>query len=148
MLRGSFTANIDDKGRLRIPAVYKRFFEEEYAGATNFYVTSLTGENVLIYPMREWEIIESKLAALPSQDPTRKKFLDRTSYFGNEQSVDAQGRIVIPPMLRSQTGLLGEVLVSGQLVYLEVWSADTFRARLNTQPWTDEDAEKIARLGV
>ena len=89
MLRGSFTANIDDKGRLRIPAVYKRFFEDEYAGATNFYVTSLTGENVLIYPMREWEIIESKLATLPSQDPTRKKFLDRTSYFGNEQSVDA-----------------------------------------------------------
>jgi MraZ protein len=148
MLRGSFTANIDDKGRLRIPAVYKRFFEEEYAGATNFYVTSLTGENVLIYPMREWEIIESKLAALPSQDPTRKKFLDRTSYFGNEQSVDTQGRIVIPPMLRSQAGLLGEVLVVGELNYLEVWSADTFRARMNAQPWTDEDAEKIARLGV
>ena len=98
--------------------------------------------------MREWEIIESKLAALPSQDPTRKKFLSRTSYFGNEQIVDAQGRILIPPMLRGETGLLGEVLVVGELVYLEVWSADTFRARLNAQPWTDEDAEKMARLGV
>ena len=149
MLRGSFTASIDDKGRLRIPAVYKRYLEENYAGAADFYMTSVTGESALIYPLREWEIIEAKLMAVASQDPVKKKYLDRTNYFGNEQKMDAQGRILIPPMLRGQAGLLGEALVFGMLNYLEVWRAESFRAlRLDAQPWMDDDAEKLARLGV
>ena len=82
MLRGSYTASIDEKGRMRIPAVFKRYLEENYAGATDYYVTSLTGESALIYPMREWETIEAKLSLLPSQEPAKRKFLDRTNFYG------------------------------------------------------------------
>jgi MraZ protein len=148
MLRGSYAASIDEKGRMRIPAVFKRYLEENYAGATDFYVTSITGESALIYPMREWETIEAKLALLPSQEPTRNKFLARTNYYGQVQSLDAQGRILIHPLLRGKAGLLGEVTVFGSLTYLEVWSAESFRAVRLNEPWTDEDAEQLARLGI
>jgi MraZ protein len=148
MLRGSYTARLDDKGRLKIPADFKRYLEQQY-GHTNFYVTSLTGECARLYPLPEWEEIENKLALLPSMDPAKRKFLDRTNYYGQVQQLDAQGRVLIHPLLRGAAELLGEVMVFGYLTYLEVWSADRFRRlRLDEAPYTDEDAEAIARLGI
>ena len=148
MLRGSYLARMDDKGRLKIPADFKRFLEQQYAGA-DIYVTSLSGEYARLYPLREWEEIENKLALLPSMDPAKRKFLDRTNYYGQVQQLDAQGRLLIHPLLRGAAELLGEVTVLGYLTYLEVWSAERFRrVRLDEEPYTDEDAEAIARLGI
>lgn len=147
MLRGSYTATIDDKGRIKIPASFKRYLDQHY-GNSDFYVTSLDGECARLYPLTEWEEIENKLALLPSMDPVKRKFLDRVNYFGQMQSLDPQGRILIHPLLRSAAELLGEVTVFGYLTYLEIWSADRFRLRLNAHLFTDEDAERIARLGI
>ena len=77
MLRGNYTARIDLKGRLKIPTAFRRQIEERYGREA--YVTSLTGESVRIYPLPEWESIEQRLALLPSMDPARRKFLDRTT---------------------------------------------------------------------
>ena len=148
MLRGSYKANIDEKGRVRIPAAFKRYLDEEYGG-TDFYVTSVDGECARIYPLREWEAIENKLALLPAMDQTKRKFLDRANYYGQMSSFDGQGRMLIHPLLRATAELLGEVTVFGYLTYLEVWSAERFRRdRLETQPFTDDDAETLARLGI
>ncbi|MCI0338052.1 MAG: division/cell wall cluster transcriptional repressor MraZ [Acidobacteria bacterium] len=148
MLRGSYTARMDEKSRLKIPASFKRYLDERY-GRPDYYVTSLTGEYARIYPLQEWEEIENKMALLPTMDPARRKFLDRANYFGQMQQVDAQGRILIHTLLRGTAELLGEVTVFGYLTYLEVWSAERFRRlRLDEQPYSDEDAEAIARLGI
>jgi MraZ protein len=148
MLRGSYTARMDDKGRLKIPADFKRYLDQRY-GSPDFYVTSVDGECARLYPLVEWEEIENKLALLPSMDPAKRKFLDRVNYFGQRQPVDAQGRILIHPLLRGAAELLGDVTVLGYLTYLEVWSLEKFRrVRLDEQPFTDEDAEAIARLGI
>ncbi len=148
MLRGSYNARIDEKGRFKVPATFKRYLEEKY-GSPDFYVTSLEGDCARIYPIREWEEIERKLAEPPVMDPTKKKFLDRTNYWGQMQSVDGQGRILIQPLLRVEANLQGEVMVFGYLSYLEVWSAERFRrARLEERPYTDEDHEAMARLGI
>lgn len=147
MLRGSYTARLDDKGRLKIPADFKRYLDQRY-GRPEFYVTSLSGEHARLYPLAEWEEIENKLALLPSMDPAKRRFLDRANYYGQVQTLDAQGRILIHPLLRGAAELLDEVTVLGYLTYLEVWSADRFRQRLDADPYTDEDAEAIARLGI
>jgi MraZ protein len=148
MLRGSYTARMDEKGRLKIPAGFKRYLDDKYEGV-DYYVTSLTGEYARIYPLQEWGEIENKMALLPTMDPARRKFLDRANYYGQMQQMDAQGRILIPTLLRGSAELLGDVTVLGYLTYLEVWSAERFRRlRLEEQPYTDEDAEAIARLGI
>jgi len=148
MLRGSYTARMDDKGRLKIPADFKRHLDQKY-GSPDLYVTSLSGEYARIYPLKEWEEIENRLALLPSMDPAKRKFLDRTNYYGQLQQLDAQGRLLVHPLLRGAAELLGDVTVLGYLTYLEVWSAERFRrVRLEEQPYADEDAEAIARLGI
>ena len=98
MLRGNYTARIDSKGRLKVPGLFRRYVEEKYGSAC--YVTSLTGECVRIYPMPEWEAIEQRLSLLPSMDPARRKFLDRTNYYGQQSAMDTQGRVLIHPLLR------------------------------------------------
>jgi MraZ protein len=146
MLRGNYITRIDDKGRLKIPTAFRRYLEEKYG--LEFYVTSLTGEYARIYPMKEWAVIEERLAILPSMDPVKRKFLDRANYYGQAQNMDAQGRILIHPLLRSSAEMMGEVAVLGYLNYLEVWSMDRFQARLAAEPYTDDDAAAIARLGI
>ena len=147
MLRGNYTARIDNKGRLKIPTAFRRYLEEKYSSA-EVYVTSLTGECARLYPLAEWESIEQRLALLPSMDPARRKFLDRTNYYGQQAEVDAQGRVLIHPLLRKSAGVVGDVAVLGYLTYLEVWELERFEQRLLSDPYTEEDEAAIARLGI
>lgn len=146
MLRGNYTARIDSKGRLKVPTLFRRYMDEKYGA--NFYVTSLTGDCVRIYPLPEWESIEQRLSLLPSMDPARRKFLDRANYYGQQSAMDGQGRVLIHPLLRKSAEVLGDVAVLGYMTYLEVWELEKFQQRLVSDPYTEEDEAAIARLGI
>ena len=81
-------------------------------------------------------------------DPARRKFLDRTNYYGQQQTMDAQGRVLIHPLLRKSAEVVGDVVVLGYLTYLEVWELDKFQKRMLADPYTEEDEAAIARLGI
>ena len=147
MLRGSYSARIDDKGRLKIPNAFKAFVEDQH-GASGLYVTSVTGESVRVYPMSAWVAVEQRLARMPTAHPARLKFLDRVNYYGQLGEFDAQGRVVIPARLRDSAGMNGEVDVLGQVEYLEVWNHERFLAKLQREPFTDDDARALAEFGV
>jgi MraZ protein len=131
---------------LKVPTPFRRLVEETHG--TGLYVTSLTGESVRIYPLPEWESIEQRLALLPSMDPARRKFLDRTNYYGQQSTLDSQGRVLIHPLLRKSAGVIGDVAVLGYLTYIEVWELERFQQRLLSDPYTEEDEAAIARLGI
>src|SRR5688572_29616865 len=98
MLRGNYPARIDEKGRLKIPAPFKEELEETHG--TKFYITSADGQSARIYPLDEWMKLEEKLKAASTFNQTRRKFLNRTNYYGQQVDMDAQGRVLIPPVLR------------------------------------------------
>lgn len=147
MLRGSYAAKIDDKGRLKIPNAFRALVEDQH-GAAGLYVTSLTGNSVLIYPMSVWLAVEQRLARMPSTHPARLKFLDRVNYFGQVSEFDVQGRVLMPTRLRDAAGMTGEVVVLGQVDYLEVWNHERFQAKLQREPFTDDDARALAEHGI
>ncbi len=146
MLRGNYTVRMDEKGRIKLPAAYRRYIDENYG--SEFYVTSLAGESARLYPMKEWITIEEKLQVQSTEDESVRKFLDRTNYYGQNAEMDSQGRLLVHPLLRSSAQLSGEVAVLGYLRYLEVWELELFRRRLNAEPYTADDAKKLAALGV
>jgi MraZ protein len=146
MLRGNYTARIDSKGRLKVPTPFRRIVEAQHG--QDVYITSLTGDCVRIYPLKEWEAIEQRLALLPTMDPARRKFLDRTNYYGQQAAIDGQGRVLIHPLLRKSAEVIGDVAVLGYLTYLEVWELDKFKQRLLSDPYTEEDEAAMARLGI
>jgi MraZ protein len=146
MLRGSYPARIDDKGRLKIPTAFKALVEDRHG--VDVYVTSVTGESVRIYPMATWLAIEERLRAMPSTHPARLKFLDRVSYYGQASEFDAQGRISIPARLRESAGMSGDVDVLGKVDYLDVWNHERLLAKLQRDPFTDDDARGLAGFGI
>jgi MraZ protein len=146
MLRGNNPATVDGKGRLKIPSAFKTFLDQNYG--TDFYVTSLDGLSVRIYPLLVWREIEDKLVPLPSMNKSVKKFLDRTNYYGQMSRADSQGRILIPSVLRESAAMQGEVAVLGYLKYLEVWNNQRYLEHLEREPFTEEDLKALSDLGI
>jgi MraZ protein len=146
VLRGNYAAKIDDKGRLKIPNAFRALVQGQHG--TELFVTSLTGEYVRIYPMPVWTALEQKLVRAPSTHPARLKFLDRVNYFGQTAEFDAQGRVLIHPRLRDSAGMSGEVDVFGQYDYLDVWNHERFVAKMQREPYTDDDARALSEFGI
>jgi MraZ protein len=145
-LRGTAPARIDDKGRLKVPNGFRTLVQAAYG--RDVFVTSLSGDSVRIYPMPVWEAIEQKLAAMPSTHPSRLRFLDRVNFYGQVGELDVQGRILIHARLRESAGMSGEVDVFGQYNYLEIWNHERFLAKLQREPFTDEDARALSDFGI
>src|SRR5579863_7268983 len=124
MFRGNHPTRVDEKGRLKVPAEFKRVIDEKYG--QQFYITSLDGKVAQIYPFEEWERIEQKLASLSTFNPTKKKFLNRTNYYGQVVEMDGQGRLLVPSLLRDSAEIKGEVAVVGNLKHLEVQSIERY----------------------
>ena len=146
MLRGNHAAKIDDKGRLKIPNAFRALIEKQHGAEV--FVTSLTGEYVRIFPMPVWLALEEKLSRVPSTHPARLKYFDRANFYGQTSEIDAQGRVVIHARLRESAGMSGDVDVFGQYDHLDVWNHERFVAKLQREPFTDDDARALAEFGI
>ena len=144
-LRGNYPAKVDEKGRLKVPV---SFLEELKEYGNQFYITSPTGETARIYPMKVWNEIEDKLAKLPSSNKSKRKFLMRTSYFGQAVELDGQGRVLLPSVLREKAQTKGDVAVLGTLDYLEVINNARALNQMDKDPYTDEDDKALGDLGI
>ena len=146
MFRGNHPTRVDEKGRLKVPAEFKRAIDEKYG--QQFYITSRDGSIAEIYPFEEWKKIEEKLATVSNFNPAKKKFLERVNYYGQMVEMDSQGRVLIPQILRESAEVKGDVLVFGNLTFLEVRNAEAFRKHLEASPLTEEDEKTLADLGI
>ena len=146
MFRGNHPTRVDEKGRLKVPAEFKRVIDEK--DGQHFYITSLDGKVAQVYPFEEWERIEQKLAGLSTFNPTKKKFLDRVNYYGQMVEMDGQGRLLIPQLVRDSAQIKGEVAVLGNLTFLIVRNLEAFRQEIEEQPFTSEDEKTLDDLGI
>lgn len=146
MFRGHEAARIDDKGRLKVPNVFRAALESKYG--REVFLTSLSGEYARIYPMPVWLELEEKLGKMPSTHPSRTRFLDRVNFFGQVGELDAQGRLLIPARLRETATIAGDVDVIGQYNWLDVWNHDRFLTKLQREPYTDDDARALSEHGI
>jgi MraZ protein len=145
-LRGNAPAKIDDKGRLKVPNGFRALIQA--AHGRQLFVTSISGECVRIYPMPVWEALEARLAAVPPSHPARARFADRVNYFGQVAELDAQGRVLIHTLLRDSASMTGDVDVFGKYDHLEVWNHERFAAKLQREPFTDDDARALSEFGI
>jgi MraZ protein len=147
MFRGNHPTRVDEKGRLKVPAEFKRVIDEKY-GKAQFYITSLDGKVAQLYPFEEWERIEQKLAALSTFNPTKRKFLSRVNYYGQVVEMDGQGRLLMPQLLRESAQIKGEVAVMGNLTFLEVRNLEALRKEVEEEQFTPEDESTLDELGI
>jgi MraZ protein len=147
MLRGNHPARIDDKGRIKVPNGFRTLIEQQYG--SELFVTSVTGEYVRLYPMAVWLEVERKLAEVPSTNPSKLRFLDRVNFFGQAVSMDKQGRVVVPQLLRESAAMAGEVSVLGLQNHLAVWNQKRLSDRLfKKEPFSDDDGRVLSGFGI
>jgi MraZ protein len=144
MFRGNHPAKVDEKGRLKLPAAFKQLLDAQHV--TQFYVTSSDGKSAEVWPLPEWEKREEQLAESSTMDDSVKKYLNLTSYYGQQVEVDNQARILLPQILRGTAKLDAEVTVFGMRTYLEVHNRTAFEQSLPASEMTVEDRRALAAI--
>jgi MraZ protein len=143
MLRGNALAKVDDKGRLKVPSSFRSIIEPRYG--KDFFVTSFRGDSVRIYPLEVYADFEERLLRASQVEPLVDRLRNSVNYFGQNASMDGQGRILVHPLLREKVGIDGEVVVIGQQNLLRVWNRSTFEER--QERLSDDELRELAALG-
>ncbi len=151
VFRGSSLASIEDTGRFKLPGAFKDLIDAELGDGAKFFITSIDGKKAQLFPIKEWEQREATLATLPPSNPVRVKFQQLAAYYGALVTMDKQGRIQLPPVLRTAANLKGEAVVLGMAGklepgYLEVVNHEMFKQEMT--PFTAEDQAALAALGL
>jgi len=146
LLRGNHPARVDEKGRLKIPSSFLQLIETNYG--SDVFVTSLRGDNVRIYPMDVWAEFERKLSDMPDFHPTKQKLLKRVHFYGQANTLDRQGRLVIPSQLRDSARMSGNVDVLGMQNRLDVWNHDVLAGQIEDEPFNEDDERAMTEFRI
>jgi MraZ protein len=144
MFRGNHPAKVDEKGRLKVPAAFKQLLDA--ASVTQFYITSVDGKSAEIWPLPEWEKREAQLVESSTMDAAVEKYLNLTSYYGQQVEMDSQARLLLPQILRGTAKLDAEVTVFGKVTYIEVHNREIFERSLPANELTAEDRKAMAAI--
>lgn len=141
MLIGEYEHSVDVKGRLIMPAKLRD--EIGY----KFIVTKGLDGCLFVFPLKEWEIFQEKLRALPVSDKNARNF---TRFFfagAIECEIDKQGRFLVSSNLREFAGLDKDVIIIGMNSRLEIWSKEKWQ-QCDENISADEIAEHMTDLGI
>ena len=123
MFKGSYRHRIDAKGRLPVPAAFRRLLAE---GGARTVVVTVLDQCLAVYPAQEWSRVESRLVALPPFSAPVKALSRLLSSRAVDCDLDVQGRILLPAPLRASAKLDREAVVAGVLNRFEIWEPEAW----------------------
>jgi MraZ protein len=145
MFMGSHEHSLDAKGRLILP----RRFRDELG--QDMVITKGIERCLYVFPLAEFEAFAAKLRELPLTQRPGREFVRVFVSGASQETVDSQGRFVIPPVLRDYAGLAKDVMVVGQLSRIEVWDRQewaSYMDRAQTAYSDESNASYLAELGI
>ncbi|MCC2666989.1 MAG: mraZ [Gammaproteobacteria bacterium] len=143
MFRGINSITMDAKGRISMPARYRERLQEE--GIARMVVTIDTEERcLLLYPLSEWEVIEAKLAQLPSFNPQARRIQRLLIGHATEGELDGNGRILLSRELVEYAGLKKEAVLIGQGKKFELWDETHWQTRCGK--WLEEEVNSNSNV--
>ncbi len=122
VFKGTYRHRIDGKGRLPVPAAFRRLLRPE--GDDPPLVVTLLDDCLVVYPRAEWERLESQLQRLPAFSKPVKALSRILASHAVDCALDRQGRILIPALLRKAVSLETEAVIIGVLGRFEIWAPE------------------------
>ena len=143
MFRGINAIHIDGKGRLAIPTRYR---DTLGADSDNALVLTIDTEEtcLLLYPLKQWQVIEEKIQRLPSFDPVARRIQRLLIGHATDVVLDGTGRLLVPHVLRDDAQLDTRVLMIGHGAKFELWSEQLWEARRDH--WLQEESARMGQL--
>ena len=143
MFIGEYAHSLDTKGRLAIPAKFRRALTR---GAV---VTRGLDNCLFLYTQEEWKKLVDKLSTLPVSQSQARAFARLMLAGAMDVKLDKQGRIILPEYLRRFAGLKKSTIIAGLFSRLEIWDeAKWEKYKQKTESKADEIAEQMGELGV
>lgn len=140
MFRGITPINLDAKGRMAIPVRYRSQLTENHPQVVITIDTN--SPCLLLYPLTEWEVIEQKIAALPSFNEAARRIQRLLIGHATELEIDNNGRVLLPGVLRDYAQLEKKIVMVGQGKKFELWSEQGWeQARTDWLEATGDQAE-------
>jgi MraZ protein len=136
VFKGTYRHRIDSKGRLPVPAAFRRALAE----ASPVVVVTPLDQCLAVYPPSEWSRLEDQLRALPAFSRPAKAITRLLTSRAVDCELDVQGRILLPAPLRGAAGLDREALVIGVLNRFELWAPERWDAFVADSERLLEDA--------
>ncbi|MDH3942863.1 MAG: division/cell wall cluster transcriptional repressor MraZ [Anaerolineae bacterium] len=142
MFLGQYQHNIDDKGRLTIPARYRELLD---GGA---YISQGFEQNLMVLTPETFEFITQRVNKMSLTDPTAREL--KRLLFATAERVDPDkiGRILIPQFLRQVSGLDGEAVLAGVGDYFEIWAPVIWEQQIARMKDTEANASRFALLDL
>lgn len=145
---GSHAINMDAKGRLAIPAKVREELVQLCGGRIVLTANADEERCLLLYPEPEWEALRPKIEALPNMNKAVRRL--QRLILGNaaQMDLDANGRILVPPTLRSHANLEKKLMLVGLGKKLELWSEESWFAWLDESSGDDEIPPEMKELSL
>ena len=144
MFIGEFQHNIDEKGRVAVPAKFRR----QISGGA--IITRGLDNCLFIFTKKDWEILAGKLiTTLPLSQKNSRAYARFILSGASDVDLDTQGRVLIPDYLRRFAGLKKSAKVIGVYNRMEIWDEATWQQyKAKIEGSSEEIAEKMADLGI
>jgi len=143
MFIGEYTATIDDKGRISIPAKFRSQLKAKVV------VTRGLDNSLFLYTLDEWKKLAEKLASLPISTANTRAFSRLMLAGAMDCEVDKQGRIILPAYLQEFARIKKKLVFAGLYNRIEIWSTDLWQKyKSQTEKQSNEIAEQLGSLGV
>ncbi|AEK59297.1 MULTISPECIES: division/cell wall cluster transcriptional repressor MraZ [Acidithiobacillus] len=150
MFRGTHRHSLDGKGRLSVPARFRDWLASHCDGQLVVTIDpfSQTQEErcLVAYPLPHWEALEQRVASLPGNNPTARRFQRLFIGHSEELRLDAQARILLSPGLRQFANLEKDVVLVGQIEKFEIWDAVRWDASQENWLAAREDFSSLGDL--
>ncbi len=148
MFKGRYEHALDAKGRVALPAAFRRELGE---GEDLVVTPHIEAPCLVAYPPAEWRAFEQKLAGLSQVDPSTSLLNRLVVGRAQECPVDKVGRVLLPASLRALAGIERDLVWMGQLRRIEVWAPDRLEQVAPMAagvPVTPETLARLAELGL
>ena len=143
MLLGEYQHAIDDKGRIAVPAKFRKSL------AGGVVVTRGMDTCLYLYPLDEWAKLAERLSKLPINQADSRAFSRLMLAGASHADIDSQGRILIPDYLRQYAGIRAKATIIGLYNRAEIWDEERWqRYRTEVEQRSDEIGERLGGLGA
>ena len=135
---GSFQHQIDEKGRLSLPAQFRR-----ESGGQTLVLVHVFPDSLTLYPESTWAGVQEKLREAMRGSPANRAWALRVTANAVEVEPDKQGRILVPQRMQDAVGIAGPALVVGAIDRIEIWNPERFTAVTAPAEQTDDITLKV-----
>jgi MraZ protein len=143
MFLGRFNHNLDDKGRLTVPARFRDLLAAEGA-----YVMQGFDRNLMVLPSSNFKTLSHRINQMSMTDPDARLLRRLLFSTADEVEVDRAGRILLPQFLRQAAGLETAVVVVGQGDYFEIWSPEAWQDQQAQLEEVQSNAQRFVALSL